>query len=879
MESLNDAPALSGRSGVVKDVLRCLRDREPGALIVAGPGAGKTAVLKAVQVELQRQCPVIRLTATPALAAVPFGALAPYLAQLPSHDLDSYSAVAAAVAAKLRAEPDLPLFVIDDAHSLDRATVQLVAQATATGSARLLATCRPGALIPPELLALWDDGIIAKFELPPLSREEVHQVCEQVLRADVSAWVSELFAELTEGNPLMLMSLIDSARSAGSIGQRRGTWVLLSSPDLGAVPAADLVDCQFRAMSSEEKTAAAVVALAGPLPLGEFLRFTGPRVVDALETAGIISVPRDHDRIVRPASPIIGEIIRRRVPAGRSASLRASLSAFPWKGAVHPDAFLNQLRWSLAAGLPVASPELLRGAAAANIALDAATALQAAGAIGEDRFLSDARIQLAYANYILGRSEASARYLRAAQPLRYGRPSYLAALLAARLGPLAPRLEFPRVPDSGGAPPSDPDDQRWASPTVDLAVTLLLEGWDGRGPELERRLRSLIGATEGNPEVRIPAASRLAELWTAQGRISAGLEIGREAWRSVREAGLALPLVYEDVLARHCLNLARAGEWEEMTAALNDYREGPSSRLLYSGGLLHLLRGYSRLRQGRIPESLCELLLAVEELRNVDPWKLLAFAHAVTAYAAAVLGRPADAAEQVLAFHSTEFREPAMLGLLANAYCAAAEEIGDADGAAARNELDRVASEARRRGLRAVETDIRRLSLRDGDTAAAAALAASSSAVEGPEARLLQTYALAVASSDSAALVALSDQALEGGYALLALEAARQAAHLLRDDGERAKLHAVQRKQHRLVVAAGMSGHMNIIPGENRADLTAREAEILRLVAAGATNAEIATQLTLSRRTVEGHLHHVFGKLGVTRRSGLATVLHDLPQS
>ena len=106
MESLTDAVTLIGRSGVVKEVVRCLRDEgRAGAVIVGSSGSGKTAVVKAVLAELHPQGTVIRLAATPALAAVPFGALAPYLAGLPAHDLDSYAAVLAAVTASLRYGP------------------------------------------------------------------------------------------------------------------------------------------------------------------------------------------------------------------------------------------------------------------------------------------------------------------------------------------------------------------------------------------------------------------------------------------------------------------------------------------------------------------------------------------------------------------------------------------------------------------------------------------------------------------------------------------------------------------------------------------------------------------------------------------------------
>jgi DNA-binding NarL/FixJ family response regulator len=58
--------------------------------------------------------------------------------------------------------------------------------------------------------------------------------------------------------------------------------------------------------------------------------------------------------------------------------------------------------------------------------------------------------------------------------------------------------------------------------------------------------------------------------------------------------------------------------------------------------------------------------------------------------------------------------------------------------------------------------------------------------------------------------------------------------------------------------------------------LTEREQEIARLIAAGASNPEIAKQLFLSRKTVERHLSNVFKKVGVRNRAELAARVAEL---
>lgn len=58
-------------------------------------------------------------------------------------------------------------------------------------------------------------------------------------------------------------------------------------------------------------------------------------------------------------------------------------------------------------------------------------------------------------------------------------------------------------------------------------------------------------------------------------------------------------------------------------------------------------------------------------------------------------------------------------------------------------------------------------------------------------------------------------------------------------------------------------------------DLSAREYEVLRLLAMGYTNREVAEKLYLSVRTIESHRARLQMKLGVERRSDLVRVAHE----
>jgi ATP/maltotriose-dependent transcriptional regulator MalT len=98
---------------------------------------------------------------------------------------------------------------------------------------------------------------------------------------------------------------------------------------------------------------------------------------------------------------------------------------------------------------------------------------------------------------------------------------------------------------------------------------------------------------------------------------------------------------------------------------------------------------------------------------------------------------------------------------------------------------------------------------------------------------------------------------------LTACGAQRLADHVARD--LRRSGRRVSRRGKRGTTATGMTA------------LSGREREVADLVATGKTNRQIATELFVSEKTVEGHLANVFSKLGVSARAAVAAQVAAQP--
>ena len=134
--------------------------------------------------------------------------------------------------------------------------------------------------------------------------------------------------------------------------------------------------------------------------------------------------------------------------------------------------------------------------------------------------------------------------------------------------------------------------------------------------------------------------------------------------------------------------------------------------------------------------------------------------------------------------------------------------------------------------------------------------------------------AVTLASGDAAAALGHLRQALELWQELDAPYEAARARALIGaacravgdDDGAELELAAARAVFEQLSAAPDLARLSSEEPPAAHG-LTGRELEVLRLVAAGKTNREIASELVLSEHTVARHVQNIFAKLRVSSRT------------
>ncbi len=882
-------------------------------VIIGEAGGGKTALLDQVATTLPRDMRLSRVVGSEAEQELGFGGLSQLvgaaggeIAELPLPQARALEvalgmraglqvdrlAVGAGTLGILsqRAEARPQAVLIDDAHWLDHSS----AEAVAFAARRLLADpiLLVAAMRPDDRSPLLRAGL-PTLRLDGLDVEAARELlAERTGRALPQPQVERL-VQATRGNPLALLELGDDPDALDALGPE--DHIALS----GAITRAFLA--RVEQLSEPAQAALLIAACAGgdPLLVTHACRSLGvaPEALregaDAalVRTAGVIEFQHP---LVRAA--LVGAAAPARLRAVHAALAAATAPSDP-----------DRRAWHLAAAC--AGPDEPAARAMVDVAARAqtraahavaATALERAAALSiEEQGRSVRLLDAAESAWLAGQGERALTLLRRLGEPRdealTARAGRLHGTIAARAGSIAEAIEvFSRAALRVEAGRPDDAVELWAD-----AVNAAFFSGDAALLHVAalalERLRPRVGT----------ARSRVL------GDIASGMALtltggdGADRIRRAVEHLSVTDTLHRDPLRAEWLLLGplylrEEGRFRDLVQrGLDETRDAAAL-----GELAHLLQlaaldDATTERWSRADAEYQESIALARELgQSLD----LALALAGLAWLEARTGRDAQCRRHALESMQLCAERGIVIGSIWAGLALGQLELGAGRATDALVHFDGVDAALRRSGVQDMDLHpgperveaLVRLG-RVPEAVAAAADYHRLSAVKGQAwamARAERALGMVAAEQDAdrhfsaaAALHAATPDRFEAARTSLAHGASlrrrrrrRDARVLLRDALATFEQLGARHRADQAAVELAATGATAQRRGASRLQaLTAQERQIAEMLAAGATTRAAATKLFLSPKTVEYHLRHIYTKLGVRTRDGLAAALHEQP--
>lgn len=842
-----------GRVRELEDVMSALTSAK-GAALVGPAGVGKTRLTDEVVARLERTGLAVRRSyATVATSAIPFGAMA---AMLPA-DMRTANPLGRAVE-HLLAEPQPLAIVVDDAHLLDDASIALLHHVIRHGHARVLVTSRPG-----ERTELWQEGLLLRYPLGDLSRAESDLLLERALGGPVDTRSASLLWSGSAGNPLYLRELVVSGCAVGSLRADDGIWSWHGAIQLGG-RLGELVQENLGRLEPSHRHALELLAYSEPVELDLLASLVQEEALDDLETRGLIRVGSSGRRtVVRLGHPLYGSLLRATCPSLRAQSHQRALAAgLEATGARRREDLMRIATWRLDGGSPISVDLLAAAAEQAWAAQDVTLAERLCRGAVEAGGLN--RVGHVFGQVLMhGRAPDQAEATLAdvmAGPLSAADLSRLGATRSMNLHfGLGDADAAAAVLDDVDVPDLPPDLRDW------LRVVRVIEA--AQHGHVAAVLESTYQPVTPYLSVHMRRTRALCLLHAGRYR-----EVLQEidAYEALEDDSLEPD---DGALRMRCFALAFGGHLAEAESLALTMYDRSFDELAFTGAtsLYSVLSFCARMR-GHGTQA---LRLAREGSPKTpdNPLVFDAIALANLAGAAAICGDSILAQEALARAEKT--RRPAwrLTGTtvsLARSWVLAS--TGDVRAAA--DAAMAAADECAELGVHGSEVMALHDAARFGvDTSLR--LAALTSTMDDPMTAAYTAHATALAHAEPTVLEATATDFLHLGATLYAAEALAAATRLHRTQGNtRAASQASARQALLMRDFDGVrTPALRTDDLTHLTSLTRRQAEVARLAASGLTNQQIAEKLHTSKRTVDNHLHAIYGVLGVTGRDGLRTVL------
>jgi DNA-binding CsgD family transcriptional regulator len=840
-----------------------LSNQSCGVVVVGAAGVGKTTLARTVTTSCRSH--VQWAVCTESSRSIPLGVFAARVS--PSASRDPVALIASAREAILAG--DNTVIGIDDAHLLDQLSATLVHQIAVDRAGHIVATIRSGEPVPDAVTSLWKDGYLQRLELQPFTKQQSIALVESVLGGTLEGLSADVMWDSSGGNPLFLRHMVEGALEAGTLAEVNGVWQW-RGPAVVPSGLAALLESRLDRAGDDVVNALKLLALCEPLDIDALCELAGVEAVDAAEVQGLIRIVHDDPDIInaRFSHPLYGDVIRRRVGTALARKLRGRLVQVLRDHDLDSPASRIRLAQLYIGSDQVVDTHLLIAAAKDAI------------------FLS---------NLPLGERLARKAFQRGGG-LRAG-----ALLSRALLWQGRPREADEILTRFDPANLDELQLVQWGVPHVSNLF------WSMNEVVRAHEVMALLCQRVTHPTLRLIVEATAAALAVHENRIAEGLPAAERvlsdpnAPKQALEfaaftAGLAMPVAgrggdFEPiagrcrveqiatdgmirVMVRYCdvLALTYMGDLDLADRRAAGYAEFSSAGQFLGWAIAKIMAGLVATYRGKFPQAISSIEQALAALTAEAPLPWWLPARLLLARAYAALGS-VDQAKRVLE-EAKEHTGPSVALhypqlLIARSWLAAAK---GAQRAAV--EMAWAAADcAQGSGQYAAEAEALHHAARFGDRTVASRLAVLAHCVDGPVVPLYARHATALASSDGTALDAVSDEFEVAGLILSAADSAAQAATLHDRAGLRRKSAESAARALRLAAQCGGATTPAIRSAAKPLPVTSREREIVALIAEGLSNREIAERLTLSVRTVEGHIYRACIKLDVTDRDELAKVV------
>ena len=849
--------------------LHTIRGRlEVGHVVVQGDaGVGKTTLLRAVLRAVRESGRGVHdAAATRAAASVPFGPLLSLLSDAP---VAADASAARQLIAELTRLGPRPVLVLDDAHLVDDPTATVVFEAARSGRVQVLVTLRTGEPVPDAIAALAKDVGAEVVELSALSLAETGTLLEQTLGGRVEHQTVERLWTTAEGNPLFVRELAAGARRTGVLRELEGTWVLRG--DIGVDRRlSDAVLATIGSLDPAVRSVAELVSAAEVVPVSVLEALVDVDAIVRAEDAGVISVDPGA-AMVEIAHPLHGEVIRAGLAATRVRQLRATLAQQTSPGVAPQVDPLLRAVWVLDGGGPV-EPALFLEAARSALGLQQ----------------HDLARRLGTAVLVTGPDPAAAVIVATAANRQHDPEGALAVIDGYVTRPIDGALAFQLAVEETNA-------RFWVQADA-LAATEALDRWADAVTgqpwrDLVRGLEATVALWSGDvaraeaiglplmdpandPRVRAVAFGAISYVLISHGRTDEVIATATELLGPALGLRDLFPDAVTHVATPYVAALAQQGRLDDvdrLVELVDSVLAGESSELLRAmtmgaRGVIALLRG-----KGRTARALLEESLAVQLATGHD-WRT-GTAYAVLGEACALCGDPGAAERAISRAHATLGKNEQGLAFGIDLATVWATFVSDGVPEAVRV-ATRGAQENHASGYPLQELLFQFDLLRLGAAEGVARVMEVGPVVDGPLPAAMVALARAMAARDGAALDEAATAFGALGTNLYAAEAAVLAAEAHRRHGDGPAAARSDAAAHGWIEQC--EGARSAILEQRQpavSVLTAREREIVQLAARGRSNRDVADELCVSVRTVEGHLARAYAKLGVTNRQQLADLL------